>query len=144
MTKNEGKKVDNVATAHGPIHKRRKKNLDENADDKTTASTSLAIACTALHRLRPYSAGNEFLASFDEHCTLGEESSSCTFELSTSINSTDFSNTSTSNLQHASFSTPIHVLLEDTMHHLSIQHTVFTEDILLKTSHHIKVSYIKP
>lgn len=70
--------------------------------------------------------------------TLGEESSSCTYELSTSINSTDFSNTSTSNLQHASFSTPVYVLLEDTMHQLSIQNTVFTEDILLKTSHHIK------
>ena len=85
VMKNEGKKVDNVATVHGPIHKRRKKNLDENADDKITAS--LAITCTTLHRLRPYSAGNEFLASFDEQYTLGEESSSCTFELSTSINS---------------------------------------------------------
>lgn len=45
VMKNEGKKVNNVATVHGSIHKRRKKNLDENADDKITAS--LAITCTS-------------------------------------------------------------------------------------------------
>ena len=142
MVKNEHQEVDSVAAIHSCVHKRCKKSLDQNTDDKITAS--FAITCTTLHRLRPHCAGNEFLASFDEQCTLGEDSSSCTDELSTSISSTDFSNTSTSHLHYMSLLTPVHVLLEDTMHQLSIQNTVFTEDVLLKTSHHMKVSYIKP
>lgn len=149
--KNENQRVDSVAMLHDPVHKRRKKHLDQNIDSKKQfedddtdhkITTSSATMCTALHRLRPYSTSNEFVASFDVQCVLGEESSSCAFELSTSIDSTDFSNTSTSQLQHASFSTPVHVLLEDTMHQLSNQNTVFIEEDLLKISHYTKVCYI--
>lgn len=130
--KNENQKVDTVSTNHDPTRKRRKKHLDKQSeDDDHQNATSSATMCTAYHRLKPYSADNEYLASFDEHSTVGEECSSCAFEFSTSI---DSSNTSTSQIQHASFSTPVHVLLQDTMHQLSISNTVSSENVILKKS----------
>lgn len=138
--KNENQKVDTVSINHDPTRKRRKKHLDKQSeDDDHQIATSSATMCTAYHRLKPYSADNEYLASFDEHSTVGEECSSCAFEFSTSI---DSSNTSTSQIQHASFSTPVHVLLQDTMHQLSISNTVFSENVILKKSKVCIYNYI--
>ena len=93
---------------------------------------------TTLHsyRLSPFLISNALqLASFDdEYCTLGEESKSCTSEVS---NPVDCSDTSTSQLTTSSV--PITVLLEDTVYRLFSENTVVFEDCQQTVSHHTEV-----
>ena len=99
-------------------------------------TTSLAIMHTALHRLRQhYSVINKFIGSFDDYCTLGEESRSCASEVFTPIECTD---TSTSQLTTSSM--PVTVLLEDTLYRLFSENAIVFEDSQQRISDHTEVT----
>lgn len=93
----------------------------EHETDHDIDTLSTAITCTSLHTATPrFTTPN--IVTFEQNgyaSLLGEESCSSVFELSTSINSTDFSCTSHHGL-YASFSTPVHVVFEDTIQKTNI------------------------
>ena len=98
--------------------------------------TSCTIIRTALHRLRQhYSVINDLLASFDDYCTLDEESRSYASEIFIPIDCTD---TSTSQLTTSSM--PITVLLEDTVCQLLSENAVVFEDSQQKIFDHTEVA----